>query len=235
MPTQPYGIKLAGGISSTNFDPPFELFAGESDIVTDQGQAAAVAIEQFRVIARDEAGLLAPWNPTGGSATLAGTFSGVGTADDTITINGVVMTLKAAAANSHEVTIGGTATATAANLVAKLNAIPDEVGVTASNTGAVVTLTAIVPGTDGNGLAVAESGTGFSFAGGATALAGGSEESENKAIGIAAQPIAAAGWGPYFTGGQFNHEALVWPATVTSLAQRKRAFDGTNIGVRHLL
>lgn len=60
----------------------------------------------------------------------------------------------------------------------------------------------------------------------------------NLAIGIAAQPVAAltpGAWLPIFTGGVFNHQALVWPAGVTTLAARKAIFDGSNIGVRQLL
>lgn len=55
---------------------------------------------------------------------------------------------------------------------------------------------------------------------------------------IAAQPVNAAtpgAWVPIFTGGVFNHEALVWPAGTNTLALRQQAFAGTNIGVRQLL
>lgn len=55
---------------------------------------------------------------------------------------------------------------------------------------------------------------------------------------IMAQPVNATtpgGWGPIFTGGVFNHEALVWPAGTNTLALRQQAFAGTNIGVRQLL
>jgi hypothetical protein len=55
---------------------------------------------------------------------------------------------------------------------------------------------------------------------------------------IAAQPVNATTpgtWVPIFTGGVFNHEALVWPAGTNTLALRQQAFAGTNIGVRQLL
>lgn len=55
---------------------------------------------------------------------------------------------------------------------------------------------------------------------------------------IIAQPISATtpgSWVPIFTGGIFNHEALVWPAGANTLALRQQAFAGTNIGVRQLL
>lgn len=54
-------------------------------------------------------------------------------------------------------------------------------------------------------------------------------------IGITAQPIPANDSGPSFVGGIFNHEALVWPAAVDTLSERKAAFAGSPIGVRQLL
>lgn len=62
------------------------------------------------------------------------------------------------------------------------------------------------------------------------------------ATGILAESVdttAATGTGvvtsaPFFTGGQFNHEALIWPAATDTLAERRAAFAGTNIGVHRL-
>lgn len=60
----------------------------------------------------------------------------------------------------------------------------------------------------------------------------------NKAIGISAQPITTAASPvqslPYYVSGFFNHEALVWPATLTTLAQRKAVFVGTEIQIGSL-
>lgn len=123
----PYPNQLAQGVTTEDLPAPFELFAGESDIVTDQGQAGAVALVQFAVLGR-------------------------------ITATGRLVALDPAAV-------------------------------------------------DGSAVAVA----------------------------IAAQPIAANAMGPIYTGGVFNHEALVWPAALDTLAERKAAFDGSNIGVRKLL
>lgn len=118
-------------------------------------------------------------------ASKAGTFSGVGTAADTITIDGVVYTLRAAPTTvANEVKIGVDAATTAANLVAAINKAAGggtlygsltviHPTVRATALGAVVTLTAKVAGVGGNSIAISESGTGFSFAGGATALSGG--------------------------------------------------------------
>lgn len=56
-----------------------------------------------------------------------------------------------------------------------------------------------------------------------------------RPIGIAAQPIPANDTGPSFVGGIFNHEALVWPVAINTIEERKGAFQGSPIGVRHLL
>lgn len=226
-----YPSLLADFTDEGTFDP-FELFAGEADIISDNGVVGAVAIEQFRVIARDASGLIVKWDETAGVASKAGTFSAVGTAADTITVNGVVFTLTASPAAITDVLIGGTATATALNFANAVNADVDATQVLAVPAAAVVTLYALQPGTPGNSIAIAESSTSFSFAGGATALSGGGPAGEaSRAIGIAAQAGAVGGPIPFYTGGGFNSDALVWPAAVTTLAQRKAAFDRTNIEV----
>jgi hypothetical protein len=131
--------------------------------------------------------------------------------------------------------IGGTAAITAANFVAKVNAVSNETDMLASNVGAVVTLSAVEPGVAGNSLAIAEASTAFSFAGGATTLAGGSDDSEGVPIGISAQPAVAGDHIPYFTGGSFNWLAITWPATVTTLEQARMVFDRTPIYIDKLL
>lgn len=231
----PYPNLLAGGMTPEGTFLPFELFAGESDIVTDRGVIGATPITQFQVIARGEDGLLVPWSGVAGAASKAGTFSAAGTAADTITVNGIVFTLQTSLNTAHDVVIGATATETAANFAAKVNAAADDTNVTAVAVGPVVTLTAVEPGVGGNSIAISEASTSFSFAGGATALSGGASQRENRAIGIAAQAGAAGVSIPYFTAGVFNHEVLGWPAGVTTLAQRQAVFDRTNIGVAKLL
>jgi hypothetical protein len=37
-----------------------------------------------------------------------------------------------------------------------------------------------------------------------------------------------------YVGGFFNHEALIWPASLGSLAARKKAFQGTGIQIGHV-
>lgn len=53
--------------------------------------------------------------------------------------------------------------------------------------------------------------------------------------GILSAPLdttAATGdvnaWAPYYNGGDFNHEALVWPAAWDTLAERRAAFAQTS-------
>jgi len=217
-----YPNLLAGGVTSQDQPIPTDLFAGEAPVVTDRAQAGAVDLEQFRVFAFDESGLMVPWNPDAGAAQGVLTFSGVGTADDTITINGHVITLKASGAVGPQINIGASATLTAQNLKAYVNAHPDETGVKASGAAAAITLTAIEPGVVGNSITTTEAGTNTAF--GAATLVGGSEEAESEPAGILAQPVKAGKWGPYYRGGVFNHAALVWPAGVTTFAQRKHVF-----------
>jgi len=115
-------------------------------------------------------------------ASGAVTFSGVGTADDTVTVGGITYTLVAAPAVAYDVDIGANVTETGANLAAAINAgagagtaygtgtvaHPD---VSAAADTGVVTVTAKIHGPSGNLIATTEAGTGASFA--AAALAGG--------------------------------------------------------------
>lgn len=110
------------------------------------------------------------------------TFSGTGTANDTVTIGGVVYTLVASPAVAGDVDIGVSAAATAANLAAAINAgagagtaygtgTVAHPTVFATVAGAVVTVTAKAYGPAGNSIATTEAGTGASFA--AATLTGG--------------------------------------------------------------
>lgn len=84
----PYPSLLAGGIINEGDFVPFELYAGESDIVTSQGTAGATALEQFRVVARAGDGTLIPWD----GVTLAGAGCAVGIAAQPIpaTVSGPI-------------------------------------------------------------------------------------------------------------------------------------------------
>lgn len=98
--------------------------------------------------------------------TVLGTFSGVGTANDTITIGGVVLTLVASAANESQITIGGTAAISATNTIAVINAHSKLKGQVLASSGgsAIVSLQLLTGGRIGNLVGLTEAGTGFSWA-----------------------------------------------------------------------
>ena len=222
------------------YTPP-NLLAGEADLISDRATVAAGQhLDQFTVVAQAADGTLVAWDPqTRASGVL--TFSGTGTANDTITIAGVVFTLVAAAATAVQITIGATAADTAANAAAVFNTAASvaATGVYATVSGAAVTLIAVVGGTAGNSITTTESGTGASF--GAATLENGASTAlttgYGKAIGVLSEPVSAdvATSAPYYSGGIFNHEALVWPAATTTLAARRAVFNGTNVNVAALL
>lgn len=94
-------------------------------------------------------------------------------ANDTLTIAGVAFTAKASGATGAQFNIGGTATITAANIVAAVNAsAAANVLVVASSVAGVVTVTSLAQGAVGNFVPMATSnGTGFVLS--AATLAGG--------------------------------------------------------------
>lgn len=233
---------LAAGVTELGRFDQFDLYAGESDIVSDQGQAAdGQAILQFQVLSRDADGRLIPMVLTGDYATGSYVVGGQPTAADTITVNGVVLTFRAAPTLADEIAIGSTATITATNIANRINLEPERFHMTAVASGTTVALTSEEIGTAGNALTIVEGVTSASFTVSGATLTGANAAEDvpsGNAIGIAAQPVAAATPGamlPYFTGGIFNHQALVWPAGLVTIEERKRVFDGTNIGVRQLL
>ena len=61
----------------------------------------------------------------------------------------------------------------------------------------------------------------------------------NRAIGVTCQAIEAGQSGttlfPYYRSGYFNHEALVWPAGMATLAARKAAVIASEIEVGALM
>lgn len=256
-----YPPLLAAGITNLGRFDQFDLYAGESDIVTSQAQAAdGQAISQFQVLSYDVNGRLVPWDASEfGYASGTLTFTGAPANNETFAINGVTITAKTsgAVAANGEFNIGADATANATAVAALINGTPDAAdvntsyptygnaplagtGVTATSAAGVVTFHAIAPGTAGNSITLTESLSNATVSGAGT-LTGGAAESDVQAkiaVAIAAQPVDAAtpgNWVPIFIGGVFNHEALVWPAAVGTLAQRKRAFAGTDISVAQLL
>jgi hypothetical protein len=116
-------------------------------------------------------------------ATATLTFTGAPTADETFVVCGVTFTAKDSGATGDQFNIGADVTETAANVVTAVNASAstDVTGaVVASSALGVVTFTALVAGTAGNGYVLTESLSNASrvdFAGGtngtATTLAAG--------------------------------------------------------------
>lgn len=112
-------------------------------------------------------------------ATQTGTFTGLPTAADTVTINGVAFTARASGAVANEYNIGADATACAAALAAAINASTSakiKNIILAESALGVVTLTCLVPGSIGNLCTLTESSANFTVAG--ANLASGSEDTE---------------------------------------------------------
>lgn len=88
-------------------------------------------------------------------ATCTFTFTGLPTASQTCTINGVTFTARASGAVNAEFNIGGDNVATAANFAAAINACSTAKivnVVTATAAAGVVTITAVAPGLGGNAM-----------------------------------------------------------------------------------
>jgi hypothetical protein len=90
-----YPNLLASGVTTDDTFAPFQLWAGESDLVTSQGTAGAV-LQQFQVVSRDAQGRIVPWaGRSGVAATGTATFStAVPSAGDSVTINGTAITFR---------------------------------------------------------------------------------------------------------------------------------------------
>lgn len=112
---------------------------------------------------------------TGAGVEASGTIllTGVGTASDTVTVNGTVITLVASGPTGNQVLIGGTAAITAANLWTFLVNSRDVniVKGTYTLSGATITCTYYEVGTVGNGFTLTKSSTAITLSG--SVLAGG--------------------------------------------------------------
>lgn len=254
---------LAHGLTSEGTFEPIQLWAGEPNGQTTQGTAAA-GYEFGKLNSRGETykfpvvalvgGLLVPWNPLADSdvpnAYASGTFTfstAVPTAGETVTVNGVVITFRAAAdPDLNEVTIGSTLALTAAALATFINDHRNDFGSTnpviATSSGAVTTVKSA--GTAGNAVTLAEAGANIA-ASGAT-LSGGTDsdaEAGGARVPYGVLPHAldttAAGYNatvdtPVFISGHPNFDALDLPEG-TTYQEIKAAFAGTMINVQKLL
>lgn len=59
-------------------------------------------------------------------------------------------------------------------------------------------------------------------------------DGSEQAIGIAIEAGVVGTYAPYYCGGVFNPDALVWPESVTTLEARKAVFARTNIQITKL-
>lgn len=223
----PTDTDLAASNLSLGTFTPTQLYSGEKAPVTTSYVVEDEAIlYKYQVVALNSVGEVCGWDPMAyvaqGSAFASGvlTFSGTGTAADTVTLNGTVITMKGGDADpdaDNEFNIGASATLTAQAFKTLVNAYPDVYGVTASGAAAAITLTRMIPGTVGNAYTTTESGTGASF--GAATLTGGADiqvPAKNAIpIGIAMQACDNTDDGkscPVLVEGVLNPDALVWPA-----------------------
>jgi hypothetical protein len=237
-----YPNLLASGITDEGRFDPFDLFSGSGPHNTTQYQAAdGQAIRQFEVCTLSAGGRLVPLAQSGDYATGTITVGGQPADGETTSINGSAIAFVDADPAAGECLIGADTTETATNLRAVINADPDTYGVTASGSGTTVTLTANTIGTAGNAITLAEAVTDADFTVSGATLSGANAAEDvpsGNAIAIAAQPVDAAtpgNWVPVFISGGFNHEALLWPAGMGTLAQRRAAFTGSPIYVQQLL
>lgn len=225
-----YPSMLAQGVTSTELPIPLDLMAQSGPVVDDQNVAKST-IAQFVVVGLDKDEQMVPL--AGGFATGTLTFSANPAADDTVTINGTAITYKASGAAGNQINIGASKEATAQALVNFVTAHPT-LGVDASLSGAVVTFRAIERGLPGNAITLAENSTATTVSG--ANLTGGDLDGVPEATpyGVTLQPIPAGKSGPVRTTGVFNVDAIVFPAGIDTLAEKKALLAGTTLGVRRL-
>ncbi len=129
---------------------------------------------------------------TGVKATGTITYTGLPAADETVTVNSIVYTFKAAAALATEITIGADATETASNTAAAITA--NDPLVDAVNVAGVVTISAAATGEYGNAYTLAESAANTAVSG--ATLTGGVDKVQYTGDGVDALgdalPAAAA-------------------------------------------
>lgn len=131
------------------------------------------------------------------AASLLLTFTGVGIATETVVVGATTYTYRASVSTTaNEVKIGASAAESAANLISAINAsagggttygsltVANANSSAAAGAGTTVLVSAKTPGTAGNSIAVSETLTNGSWAGGATALAGGDSASSSGAVTV---------------------------------------------------
>lgn len=171
-------------ISMDNVALMFGATATIENQPSDTGRAETFVVREGRVyqLGSDDAQPQGVMNVsavvvTNNSGLHASGFINVGgnpTADDTVTVNGEVITFVAASPGEHEVLIGPNIVATAQALKTEINAYPTLYDVRASGDASVINLVAIASGTGGNAITLAEAVTSASFVLSGATLTGGS-------------------------------------------------------------
>lgn len=246
MTNIPYGNPgMAAGVDTEVFRQDDLLLSNTPVLFTqDLTLAASQDIDLYEVVGFNEDKQVVPATHQGHGAIVATgvlTFSDVAIADETVTIDGVVYTFKAAPAAAYEVDIGVDAAACATNLILAINAGPvtdgaeeyyetgtdEHPSVIASEGSAAgaVEIRAKVAGESGE-VASTETLTNGAF--GSATLTGGA--GGVQAIGVAAGAITSGvGENPtiqVYRGGHFNADALVWGASFDDDSKKLAAFDG---------
>lgn len=184
-------IKVSGAIQTANnglhlIDEVGDEYIGVAENLVDETLTddAVISVVGFQFAAAGVS-VVAPANiatltqvtpPVAAEATLTIASSQNAVADETVTIDGIVYTFKAAAVAAYEVTIGGSRLSTLTNLTATINGgnllTPDAHPTVSAvdNADGTMDIVARVAGLVGNGIATAESMTQGSWSG---ATAGG--------------------------------------------------------------
>jgi hypothetical protein len=141
-------------------------------------------------------------------------------AADTVTIAGHVITFVTALPVGPQVAIGGNPGGSMTNLTQYINSNSQVIGVSATNVGNVVTLTANAPGLAGNAMALARTSAGLTISG--ATLAGGS-------AGTAAPLVVGTDWLVDLNGGRYTilPGGGVVPESTITLTYATLASDST--------
>lgn len=164
---------LAAAINAYEPVRQFVTATSSSAVVTITAREAGAVGNSISLLELDAGGGIARSGSTlsggtnaGALVSVNGTFSNVGTANETISIGGVTLTLKASASTESEITIGASAAATATNTISKINAHSKLKGLVLASSGGsgVVTVQLLSGGRVGNLVTLADTSAVFAWA-----------------------------------------------------------------------
>ena len=237
--TLPQGSPGIASFATQSYGGPAEPRYGEGvPTTTDQVVAANADLNlPIYSVVSIIGGVLALASMAGstGFATGTVTFSvAVPTAGETVVVGGRTYTFAATVTAADQVAIGANINAAAANLAAAINngtfGGTPHAAVQASVSGAVVTITALVAGNEGNAITLTETGTNIA-ASGAT-LTGGSDDRDLRPFGILAHPVLLGNGQSMsvslYRQGHWDMDVLNWHSSFATVTARKRAFEGSH-------